>query len=246
MANTKYMSWLKPHLAEFMNSFKKDGKFPDVLFIPFAGVTISFDRYYEKVREAIPEYNITSIHNEVDMAEAVRNAKTIMVGGGNTFHLLYKLYEHNLVDLIRERVLSGVPYVGWSAGSNIAGPDIGSTNDMPIIFPPTDKSLNLIPYNLNPHYNEWAPPNFQGETRSDRLNECALIKNRPIVAFSEGLAIQVKDSKHTILAPELPADFLKVQKDERMVKVWNHLNNSTEITRLELDTEIMSELKRMK
>ena len=179
--------------------------------MPFAGVSLSWDSYTEMVQKALPEYKIIPIHKAGNMIEAVNKAEAIMVGGGNTFHLLAKvccsthiqanilnniyhiqLYEHRLLECIRERVLgSKAFYIGWSAGSNVAGPDVGTSNDMPIVWPPSDKALNLVPYNLNPHYSEWKPPNYKGEGRIDRLNEAALMKKRPIVAFSEGVAIKV-------------------------------------------------------
>ncbi|CAG2121229.1 unnamed protein product, partial [Medioppia subpectinata] len=121
----------------------------------------------------------------------------------------------NLLDAIRKRVLvDGVPYVGWSAGSNVAAPDIGTTNDMPIIWPQSDSALRLVDYNINPHYNEWKPDGHQGETRSDRLNECVVVKKRPIVAISEGVAIQVEGDRHTVIAPK------SLSAHQRYIKIW--------------------------
>lgn len=149
-------------------------------------------------------------------------------------------YEHKLLDSIRERVLgpSKIPYIGWSAGSNVAGPDIGTTNDMPIIWPPSDCALNLVPYNLNPHYSEWTPPNHKGETRIDRLNECVLVKKRPIVAYSEGVGILVENGKHRIKAPPLSDKFLALQEDKRVVKIWTHANEKTEVISVGLTSEL--------
>ena len=240
MAGTKYMEWVK----NLINDFLSISKVRQILFIPFAGVTITWDKYSEMVQNALPNIEIKSIHITANYIEAVNNAEAIMIGGGNTFHLLYKLYEYNLLDAIRNRVLgkNKIPYVGWSAGSNVAGPDIGTTNDMPIIWPPSDKSLNLVPYNLNPHYNEWTPPNFKGETRIDRLNECVQVKQRPILAYSEGVAIKVENGKHNLIAPNLPDEFLLRQADDRKVKLWIFKDGKPEIVQLELDSEVSQKI----
>ena len=102
-------------------------------------------------------------------ATAVEKAAAIVVGGGNTFCLLDRLYTHGLVDRIHERVLQGVPYVGWSAGSNVACPTIRTTNDMPIVEPPSLNALGLVPFQINPHYTDATLPNHGGETRAERL-----------------------------------------------------------------------------
>lgn len=133
---------------------------------------------------------------------------------------------------------SRVPYIGWSAGSNVAGPDIGTTNDMPIIWPPSDRALALVPYNLNPHYNEWKPPNYKGEGRIDRLNECVLVKRRPIVAFAEGVGIRVTEGRHQLVAPKLPEHCFEGGCDRRCVKVWTRTGEQTEIVEVPLDTDL--------
>lgn len=238
MAGSKYMDWASPLITNFLGPSVKE-----VLFVPFAGVSIKWDDYAEKVQEALPNLKVKPIHQTGDgsaMVEAVKKAEAIMVGGGNTFHLLYKLYEFKLVDAIRERVLTAhIPYIGWSAGSNVAGPDIGTTNDMPIIWPESDRALSLVPYNLNPHYNEWKPANYQGELRSDRLNECVLLKKRPIVALAEGVAIKVEHGKHQLTAPPLSSP----QPDQRMVKIWTCKSAQPQTTQVPLNAELMHEIE---
>lgn len=239
MAGTKYMEWASPLITQFLGPSVKE-----VLFLPFAGVTISWDEYSAKVQEALPNLKVKAIHQTGDashMAEAVRKAEAIMVGGGNTFHLLYKLYEYKLLEAIGERVLgaSKIPYIGWSAGSNVAGPDIGTTNDMPIIWPESDRALKLVPYNLNPHYSEWKPANYQGEVRTDRLNECVLLKKRPIVALAEGVAIKVEHGKHHLIAPALSMP----GPDERMVKIWTYKGGQAHITQVDLNAELLQEIQ---
>ena len=111
----------------------------EALFVPYAGVRISFSDYLVRVRERFLEIGIAvkSVHETENPAAAVETAKAVVVGGGNTFCLLDRLYKHGLLELIRKRVLEGVPYVGWSAGSNVACPTIRTTNDMPIVEPPS-------------------------------------------------------------------------------------------------------------
>nr|XP_027199133.1 uncharacterized protein LOC113793319 [Dermatophagoides pteronyssinus] len=236
MAMQPYLQWPKNLIKDFLNV----SNVKEILFIPFAGVKIEWDDYSNKVKQALEDdFKVKPIHHCTNYEEAVQNAEAIMIGGGNTFHLLYKLYEYNLLELIRKRILDPIkpiPYIGWSAGSNVAGPDIGTTNDMPIIWPPSDRALNLIPYNLNPHYNEWQPPNLKGETRMDRLNECVLIKKRPIVAYSEGVAIRIEHGQHRIIAPKFDdLNCFFENKDNRTVKVWTFENDKIQINEIPLD-----------
>jgi len=211
MSGTQYMEWSQTLINQFLTN-----KVKNIIFIPFAAVSFDWNTYEEKVQKGLPQFQITSIHRTDNYKEAITKAEAILVGGGNTFHLLFKLQEFDLIETIRNRVLNeGIPYVGWSAGSNVAAPDIGSTNDMPIIWPKTDRAFGLVPYNINPHYNEWKPDKYQGEGRNDRLDECLIVKKRPIVAISEGIAIHVENGKHVIVAPELKStDCL------RCVKIW--------------------------
>ena len=144
-----------------------------VLFVPFAGVTFPWDAYAGKVRQSFEEigYDLDSIHDAENSIAAVQNAEAIAIGGGNTFRLAQQLHEKHLVEPIRERVREGIPFMGWSAGSNVAGPSIRTTNDMPIVEPPTFEALDLVPFQINPHYTDVHPPGHQGETRADRLAE---------------------------------------------------------------------------
>ena len=216
MSGTKYMEWSKEVITNFLTT-----KVKQITFIPFAAVSFDWDIYEEKVKSALTQFNIKSIHKSDNYLETIAKSEAIVVGGGNTFHLLFKLQEYNLIEAIRKRVLEdGIPYVGWSAGANIATPDIGTTNDMPIIWPKTDAALNLVPYNINPHYNDWKPEGHNGEGRPERLDECVLIKKRPIVAISEGIGIEVLGDKHTIIAPNL-----NLTPDKRVVKIWFHNSN---------------------
>lgn len=190
-----YMDWLTTHLAGIT----------ELLFIPYAGVSISYDDYHHKVQQALAPHGIKvrSIHQYSDARKAVVEAQAIAVGGGNTFHLLYQLYQHDIVQLIKKRVTEGVPYIGWSAGSNIAGTTICTTNDMPIIQPASFNALNLLPLQLNPHYTDYTPEGFHGETRDMRLAEfMQLHPATPIIALPEGTALKRSGKALTLLGKD--------------------------------------------
>lgn len=175
----------------------------EVLFIPYAAVSFSFDYFEEIVKTAFSRlgYSLKSIHHSSDPVEAVKTAKAIAVGGGNTFALLNRLYENNLVELISSRVNRGeIPYVGWSAGSNVATPTIRTTNDMPIVEPPSFNALNIAPFQINPHFISGKPAGHNGESREDRLNEfLTLNSNEELLALYEGSALYIEGSHGRIL-----------------------------------------------
>ena len=182
----------------------------ELLFIPFAGVTLDWDDYLQRVQEALNPVGVrvTGIHRASNAQQAVREAQAIAVGGGNTFHLLKTLYDWQLRDLIRERLLRGVPYVGWSAGSNIAAPTICTTNDMPIVEPESFAALNLLPFQINPHYSDFVPPNFHGETREQRLQEfLAANPSKTVIALREGSALKRHGDTLTLLGSEPALQF---------------------------------------
>ena len=143
-----YLGYPKNNIKEFLTEVT--GK---VIFIPYAAVTFSYDEYEAKVSKRFNEMGIEiiSIHHFEDRKAAVENASAIVVGGGNTWQLLKLLKDNDLVGIIRKKVLSGIPYVGWSAGSNVACPTIRTTNDMPVAEPGSFAAFNLIPFQINPH-----------------------------------------------------------------------------------------------
>jgi len=190
-----YMAWITQHLQGV----------DELLFIPYAGVSVSYDDYLSTVQQALAPHGIkvSSIHHYGEPREAVLKAKAIAVGGGNTFKLLYQLYQQDIVQLIRKRVTEGVPYIGWSAGSNIAGATIRTTNDMPIIEPASFNALNLLPLQLNPHYTDYKPEGFHGETRDMRLAEfMQLHPATPIIALPEGTALKRSGNSLILLGSE--------------------------------------------
>ncbi|OBP14985.1 dipeptidase E [Rheinheimera sp. SA_1] len=190
--NSDYLAPGLGHIDALLGDIRR------VLFIPYAGVSIGYDAYQQMVQTALTAISITvdSIHQFADPKAAVTEAQAIVIGGGNTFHLLQQLYQHQLIDLISKKVTKGTPYIGWSAGSNVAGQSIRTTNDMPIIEPPSFTALNLLPFQLNPHYTDFKPAGFHGETRDMRLNEFMLLNpTTPIVGLPEGTALR-RDGNH--------------------------------------------------
>jgi dipeptidase E len=174
----------------------------DVLFVPFAAVRVTWDEFAATVQKRFAElgYGLTSVHAAEHAAEAVRRAEAIVVGGGNTWHLLDALYRADLLEAIRERVRAGAPYIGWSAGANIAGLTIKTTNDMPIVLPPRVDALAVLPFQLNPHYTDDVIPNHAGETRAERLLE--FVTANPgvsVLGLREGSILRVEGSSLTLL-----------------------------------------------
>ena len=169
-----------------------------VLFIPFAGVTISHADY--AARAAVPfatlGYELESIGEAPDPADAVARAEAIVIGGGNTFQLLSTLYRNQLLDAIRARVHAGAPYIGWSAGAVITAPTIGTTNDMPIVEPTSLRALGLIPFQINAHFTDFHQPNHQGESRAERLEEyIALNRTTRVLGLREGSSLRITDDE---------------------------------------------------
>lgn len=189
-----YLEHARPHILAHLGDIR------DLLFVPYAAVTGTYDEYVNKVAEALPECNVTGLHTVEDPVSAINHAKengqSIVVGGGNTFHLLSTLYAGALMVPIKHAIADATPYIGWSAGSNICGQSIRTTNDMPIIEPPSFEALNIVPFQLNPHYTDYQPEGHNGETRDQRLFEfTALNPTTPVVAIREGTALTLTNSK---------------------------------------------------
>ena len=182
------------HAASELRDLFGDGP-REILFIPYASVTAPWEGYAKRTREALAPlgYQVTSLHEAPDPAAAVRAAAAIAVGGGNTFHLLRELYAQGLVAALRERVATGVPYMGWSAGAVVACPTMRTTNDMPIVEPPSLAALALVPFQINAHYTTFHPPGFRGETRAERLAEfVAANPGVPVLGLPEGMMVRVR------------------------------------------------------
>lgn len=186
-----YLENAVPVIKKFLGNARKN-----IAFVPFASVD-SYDDFADKIRtglSALPyEINLVLPGNAKTVIE---NADAIMVGGGNTFKLLHDLYAFELVDIIRQKVQSGTPYIGWSAGSNLTGPTICTTNDMPILEPGSFTSFGFFSFQINPHYYNIVIEGFHGETRDQRLEE--FLKANPgkkIMALPEGTWLQLQNQK---------------------------------------------------
>jgi len=190
-----YLDYPKKNIKAFLGPDKVTA-----VFIPFAAVTFSFDAYEEKVSERFQEigHEVISIHRFHDPKSAIKNAAAIVIGGGNTWNLLKMIKDNGLIDVIREKVIEGTPYIGWSAGSNMACPTIRTTNDMAVVEPDSFKALNLIPFQINPHYLDANPERHAGETREQRIEEFIELNQGIFVAgLREGtmLVLENKDLK---------------------------------------------------
>jgi dipeptidase E len=175
-----------------------------VLFIPFAGVRFTYDDYVKRVRTRFADigYGLESVHTSANAPEAVKRAQALVVGGGNTFHLLRELYTRELLEPMRERVLAGTPFIGWSAGANVACPTIKTTNDMPIVEPPSFHALNVVPFQINPHYTEATLPQHSGETRPERLAEFVVANpNVYVIGLREGSMLHIAGATVTLRGP---------------------------------------------
>jgi dipeptidase E len=196
-AGEPYLSYTRPHIKEFLGSDLRR-----VAFIPYAGVSLSYVEYTNKVNEVFSElgYSVKSTEDVQGPEAVLEAADAIVVGGGNTFHLLHQLYEKGIMDLIRKKVENGTPFIGWSAGSNIACPSIKTTNDMPVIYPPSFDALNLVPFQINPHYTDGRIPNHNGESREDRIKEfLELNSDKIVVGLKEGTMLKIeKQTVHLI------------------------------------------------
>jgi dipeptidase E len=165
-------------------------------------VTVSFDEYENKVREKFAEigHDLKSIHHYANPVEAVEQAEAIVTGGGNTFHLIKMLHDNNLIHPVREAVLNGIPYMGWSAGANVACPTICTTNDMPIVEPDSFEAFNLVPFQINPHYLDANPEGHAGETREMRIEEFLEANHGITVAgLREGTMFWIEDMEIKLL-----------------------------------------------
>lgn len=191
-----YLSYLLPVIKELFAGA------PEVIFIPYARPGgISHDEYTEKVAAvfAVAGLKVRGLHTFDDPAEAIRNGAGFFTGGGNTFLLVKQLHELELMDVLRWEVEKGKPYLGTSAGSNIGGVNMQTTNDMPIVYPPSFQTMGLVPFNLNPHYLDPIPDlPHMGESRETRIREFQEQQDLTVVGLREGSWIRVREAKITL------------------------------------------------
>jgi len=206
-AGEAYLDYPKNNIREFLGPKKVRA-----LFIPYAAVTFSYDEYEEKVRTRFAEvgHDVVSIHRFSDPVKAVLEAPAIVVGGGNTWMLLKLLRDNKLIEPIRKKVLEGTPYIGWSAGSNVACPTIRTTNDMPVVQPSSFRAFSLIPFQINPHYLDANPAGHAGETREQRIEEFNEVNPGLWVAgLREGTMFLIEGSDIRLIGPRKARVFKK-------------------------------------
>ena len=217
-----YLEYLIPHLPELYKDIE------EVIFIPYARPGgISHKEYTEKARNAFSKagIRIKGIHEFDDPVEAIRNASGIFTGGGNTFLLVSELYRKKIMNVIKEVVKNDTPYLGTSAGTNIGGLSMQTTNDMPIVYPPSFQTLGLVPFNINPHYLDPDPDsNHKGETRETRIKEFHGLNSQPVVGLREGSWLEIIDNKVT-LKGDLQARVFEKEKVPFEIETETDLTN---------------------
>ncbi len=217
-----YLSYLLPTLKIHFKNCK------EIVFIPFARPSgISHEHYTETVKNAFSKIDIAvkGLHEYQNFETAILNAQGIFTGGGNTFLLVSQLYRYNLIAVLQKSVLQGTPYLGTSAGSNICGLTMKTTNDMPIVYPPSFKTLGFVPFNINPHYLDPDPNStHKGETREVRIKEFHEFNNPPVVGLREGSWLEVS-SKKILLQGGLNARIFECNKAPYEVTSGSDLSN---------------------
>jgi len=217
----EYLEYPKKEIKNFL-----EGNKDNAIFIPYAGVTFGWDEYTYKVNESLREVDIkvNGIHTFENPIKSIENADAILVGGGNSFQLLHLLYTNNLIDIIKEKVKSGIPYIGWSAGSNMACPTIKTTNDMPIVEPASFKALDLIPFQINPHYTEATIPDHGGESREARILEFLEVnKEMIVVGLPEGMIIKLRNGSYELIGTK-EVKIFQSGKNSFYIKTSEELN----------------------
>jgi dipeptidase E len=215
-----YLAYSKGIIRDFLLDHEDQ-----IVFIPYAGVTVTWEEYTNQVNDALSGIGlkVIPVDQDKDPRWMVQNASAIMVGGGNSFQLLKLLYDQGLLGIIRDRVIAGIPYIGWSAGANIACPTIKTTNDMPIVELPSLQALGLINFQVNPHYTEEILPNHGGESRAMRIEE--YIKVNPgskVLGLPEGMILRQSGTNFKLIGEKGCKIF-----QNGMVSVW--INSDEEL-----------------
>jgi dipeptidase E len=184
-----YLDHAESEIRDFLGAAKK------VLFVPYA--LYDRDAYTTTAQERFQKmaYDLTSVHTATDPRQAVRDTDVVFIGGGNTFRLLKALYDFDLLEVIRNRVADGMPYIGSSAGANVAGPTIKTTKDMPIVQPPSFDALGLVPFQISPHYLDPDPNSrHMGETQEERIMQFLEENDTPVAGLREGAIVRSENS----------------------------------------------------
>ena len=194
-----YLEYLFDEIRDFFNEVS------EIIFIPYARPSgMTYDEYTTAVREKFEMIGIKvkGIHEFSEPVKAIENAQGVFTGGGNSFVLLNELLKNGLIEPMRKRIKSGMPYMGTSAGSNVTGATIGTTNDMPIVYPSTFEALNVIPWNINPHYLDPDPDSkHKGETRQTRIEEFLVFNNIKVVGLREGSWLRFDNGEVVLKGP---------------------------------------------
>lgn len=219
-----YLQYLLPELKRHFSECR------EILFIPFARPGgISHEEYTQKTADVFEKIGITvkGLHEFERPVEAIENCKGIFTGGGNTFLLVQQLYNYSLLTVLKKVIFEGIPYLGTSAGTNIAGLSMKTTNDMPIVHPPSFQTLGLVPFNINPHYLDPDPGStHKGETRETRIKEFHEFNTPPVVGLREGTWLEVK-GKDIKLKGELTARIFEAAQEPYEVEPKTLLNDLT-------------------
>lgn len=219
--NSSYLDYLLPEL----NLLFKDCK--TIVFIPFARPSgISHEEYTESVALVFAKIDkkIKGIHEFEDFAQGILNAEGLFTGGGNTFLLVSQLHNNNLMGILADAIKKGTPYLGTSAGSNICGPTMQTTNDMPIVYPPSFKTLGILPFNINPHYlDSDSNSKHMGESRETRIKEFHSFNNIPVLGLREGSWLVVKGDE-IILKGNLMARLFLANENPSEIESGTNLN----------------------
>ena len=209
-----YLDYPKSEIRDFLGT-----RPVQALFIPYAAVTFPYDEYEEMVKSRFNEmgHDVVGIHRFEDPVKAVAEAQAIVVGGGNTWVLTRMLRHEALFEPIRRRVNEGVPYIGWSAGSNVACPTLRTTNDMPVVDPCGFETMGLVPFQINPHYLDDSPANHAGETREMRIIEfLAENPNLYVVGLREGTMLKVEGDRMRLIGTKTARFFKYGQEPEEL------------------------------
>lgn len=216
-----YLEYIMPELNTFFSNVKT------IVFIPYARPGgISHTEYTNKAKIAFKKLgmSVIGIHEFEDPRKAIDQAEALFVGGGNTFVLVNELYKNNLIENLKNSISSGTPYLGTSAGSNICGLTMNTTNDMPIVYPPSFKTISAVPFNINPHYLDPDPSSkHMGETRETRIKEFHQYNTQPVVGLREGSFLKVNGNS-ILLKGSLDARIFEYGKDPYEIKPGTELN----------------------
>jgi len=212
--NVGYLEAVAPLIQKFFGN-----KPQRIAFVPFAAVGISGEEYAAKVREGLKglPYTIEPIGGATTK-NVLKSCTALMVGGGNTFKLLADLYQKSLVEELRELVMRGLPYIGWSAGANVAGRSICTSNDMPIVQPQSFLGFRFLPFQINPHYLNYKVEGFNGETRDERITEfLTLNPGIPVLALPEGTGIRLQQEE-LYFEGAVPATLFDTDREGKIVR----------------------------